>query len=78
MITTLRPFTTDQVIVDWLELRERFGKKAFTSQQAQAMWECSQPQASRRLQSLRNLYLITLIQCGGGRGNPCVYIVEGS
>ena len=78
MITTLRPFTTDQVIVDWLELRECFGSAPFTSQQAQAIWECSQPQASRRLQSVRNLYLITLIQCGGGRGNHCVYIVEGA
>lgn len=77
MITTLRPFTTDQVIVDWLELRERFGNDAFTSRQAQAAFKCSQPQTSRRLQALRNLYLITVISVSNGPNGPAVYIVEG-
>lgn len=78
MITTLRPMTTDQVIVDWLELRERFGKEAFTSMQAQAAWQCSQSQTSRRLQALRNLYLITVIQVSNGPNGPAVYVVEGA
>jgi hypothetical protein len=69
---------TDQAIVDWLELRERFGTDAFTSIQAQAAFKCSQSQTSRRLQTLRNLYLITVIQVSNGPNGPAVYVVEGS
>lgn len=78
MITDLRTFATDQAIVDWLDLRERFGTACFTSKQAQQAWSCSQPQTSRRLQTLRNLYLITVISAGGGPGRSCIYVVEGS
>jgi len=66
---------TDQAIVDWLELRERFGKEAFISQQAEAVWNCCQSQASRRLVKLQRLELITLIDAGRCCA-PNAYIVE--
>lgn len=77
MITELRSFATDKAIVDWLELRERFGTNPFTRQQIQQHWLCSQPTACRRLQTLQELQLINTIQRSYGYHN-CVYVVEGA
>lgn len=77
MITDLRAFATDKAIVDWLELRERFNTAHFTSQQAQHVFRCSQPAASRRLQALVDLHLLTIIQRSNGY-HPCIYVVEGT
>lgn len=76
MITALRAFATDHAIVDWLVLRETFKTEPFTRHDVQRIWKCSQPAACRRLQTLVELQLLTLIQRSHGY-HFGVYVVEG-
>lgn len=74
-ISILRPLASDQVIVDWLELKETFEHHPFTRKQTQDLWICSQPQACRRLQALERYQLIT-VTGKRGWGGPWIYRVN--
>lgn len=77
-VTTLRPFVPDCTICDWFELQETYGLAPFDSNALQADWHISQPQASRRLQTMERHGLITCIKHGGGRGGKSIYVVKGA
>jgi hypothetical protein len=73
-ITALRRQVSDAAVLDWLELRERFGDFEFTAVDAGGLWHLSQPTVSRRLQTLRRHQLVMLT---GRRGHRDVYQVTG-